>query len=127
MALVLIVDDDEMSQALLGVILERAGHSVMKASDGGTALDMAYAAPPDLAIIDETMPRMSGVELTRQIKQNPQTTHIPVIMTSAGMFVDGGSTLMQQTGADAVLLKPWLKSDLERMIQVFLDETGEKR
>jgi CheY-like chemotaxis protein len=116
MALVLIVDDDEMSQALLEQILRRAGHNVVKANDGVNALDLAYNCRPNLAIVYDSMPRMTGVEFTQQLKQHPELHHIPVIITSTAMMIDGGNALMQQSGASAVLPKPWLKTDLEKMV-----------
>jgi two-component system cell cycle response regulator DivK len=120
MALVLIVDDDEMSQTLLEVILQRAGHHVVKAYDGANALDLAYSFRPNLAIVDDSMPRMTGIEFTRRLKQHPELHDIPVIITSATMIIDGGSALMEQSGANAVLPKPWIKSDLENIVTQFI-------
>ncbi len=120
MALVLIADDDELSQLLLEQILQRAGHNVVKASNGENALDLAHLFRPTLAIVYDSMPRMTGVEFTRQLKRDPELRHIPVIITSSAMLTDGGSALLQQSGANAILPKPWMKTDLERMVRSFV-------
>ena len=58
-------------------------YDVLTATDGQSALEMVHDHDPDLILLDVMMPGMDGVEVCRRIKENPDTTHIPVVMVSA--------------------------------------------
>lgn len=80
---VLVVDDTPINLELMQSILVSDGHEVALASDGATALQMAKASPPDLILLDVSMPGMDGYEVCRRLKADEATRHIPVIFVSS--------------------------------------------
>jgi two-component system, sensor histidine kinase and response regulator len=80
---VLIVDDTPLNLQLLSTILNREGYSVRCAIGGEMALRSVKAAPPDLILLDITMPGMDGYEVCRRLKVDSSTSAIPVIFISA--------------------------------------------
>ncbi len=80
---ILIVDDIPSNLRLLSKILTEQGYDVGKALNGQLALKSAQAEPPDLILLDITMPEMDGYEVCERLKSDPQTAQIPVIFLSA--------------------------------------------
>ena len=103
-ATLLVVDDNEAKRYLVTTWLRRAGHTVIEAATGRDAL--AKAASAELILLDVNLPDISGVEVCRRIKADPQTAAIPVIQVSATAVavVDRAYGLTQ--GADAYLVDP---------------------
>lgn len=103
---ILVVDDSITTRTLEKNILEAAGYSVDLATDGQEALNLVGAGTnnPDVIISDVSMPRVGGLELTRRIKNNPQTTQIPVILVSS-MDSSQDKQLGMEAGADAYISK----------------------
>lgn len=83
MALILIVDDDEMNRELTQTIMKRAGYEVITAVNGTRALAAIATQPPDMMLLDVRMADMTGYEVCAQVKGNPATQHIPVIILTA--------------------------------------------
>lgn len=79
---ILVIDDEPFNLSLLDEILNK-NYTIQKASNGPEALDLAFATPPDLVLIDVMMPGMDGFEVCRQIKKNATTMHVPVIFITA--------------------------------------------
>jgi two-component system, cell cycle response regulator DivK len=79
----LLVEDNEESRDGLSRHLRRKGYEVVTAVDGRQGLDAARAAPPDLILMDMSLPVLDGWEATRQLKADPRTRHIPVIALTA--------------------------------------------
>jgi two-component system chemotaxis sensor kinase CheA len=102
---ILIVDDSITTRTLEKNILEAIGYNVQVATDGQEALDtIAASGVPDLIISDVMMPRLDGFELTKQIKADPKTANVPVILvTSLGSSED--KTRGIEAGADAYIVK----------------------
>jgi two-component system chemotaxis sensor kinase CheA len=102
---ILIVDDSITTRTLEKNILEAIGYTVQVATDGQEALNaIATSGAPDLIVSDIIMPRVDGFELTRQIKQDPKTAHVPVILvTSLGSSEDKARGI--EAGADAYIAK----------------------
>ena len=80
---ILIVDDVSTNRIVFKVKLTAAGYSSVMAGDGATCLQMARAEMPDLILLDLTLPDMSGIDVLRQLKANPLTRRIPVVMFSS--------------------------------------------
>jgi signal transduction histidine kinase len=80
---ILIVDDTPENLRLLSIILQEAGYHVRKAISGDRALQVVDIAPPELILLDISMPEMDGYEVCRRLKTNPLTASIPVIFISA--------------------------------------------
>ncbi len=79
---VLVVDDEPFNVTLLDEILNK-NYTIQKASNGAEALELAFASPPDLILIDVMMPNMDGFEVCRRLKKNPETIEVPVIFITA--------------------------------------------
>jgi CheY-like chemotaxis protein len=83
MPTILLVEDNEMNRDMLSRRLQRKGYKVVIAHDGEQALVLARSADPDLILMDISLPKMDGWEVTRSLKSNPETSEIPVIALTA--------------------------------------------
>jgi two-component system cell cycle response regulator len=105
-ASILVVDDDRINRMLLSRELEREGHRVTTAEDGGRALEALRAEPFDLVLLDVLMPQPDGYETLAQIERDERLRHVPVIMVSA--LEDFGSVVRCiEMGAADYLPKPF--------------------
>jgi CheY-like chemotaxis protein len=80
---VLVVDDNAETRWLVADVLRRAGYLVLEAGDGPEAIEVATRQPPDLVLLDMTLPRMDGIEVARRLKAMPELAPIPVVALSA--------------------------------------------
>ena len=106
MAIVLIVDDDEMSLELAVTCMEIAGHSVLTASNGANALQMAQRYRPDAVLLDMVLPDAGGLEVVDSLKALDATKSIKIVMVSAEArksFMDSAFA----KGCDAYVVKPF--------------------
>ena len=110
-ARVLVVEDEPAQREILTYNLEKEGFAVRSAGNGEEALLMIAEAPPDLVILDWMMPRVSGIEVCRQLKSRNDTRHIPIIMLSA-RSEDVDTVRGLETGADDYVIKPYSVSEL---------------
>ena len=109
--LVLVVDDTEVNRILLREILELDGHRVALASDGPEALRRVREDPPDLVLLDVSMPGMDGLEVCRRLRADPATDSLPVILVTA--LADRAHRLEGiAAGANDYLTKPIDRPDL---------------
>lgn len=120
MARILVVDDNaDLLQMTRMLLEERGGHEVILSAEGEDGLAKARANPPDLAIIDVMMPGMNGYEVCRQLRQNPATAQIPIIiLTARGQPVDREAALA--AGADEYIAKPISMAELLERVQRLL-------
>jgi DNA-binding response OmpR family regulator len=117
--LVLVADDDPDILALVRFRLERDGYEVLSAPDGETALDLAMARTPDLAVLDVMMPRLDGYEVTRRLREHGPTTTIPIILLTARVQepdLERGF----EAGADDYVTKPFSPQALGERVQAAL-------
>ena len=84
---ILLVEDNEMNRDMLSRRLERRGYSIIMAYDGEQGLSLAYSEMPDLILMDISLPVMDGCEVTRRLKADKRTRHIPVIALTAHALV----------------------------------------
>ncbi len=116
---VLVADDDPDILALVRFRLERDGYEVLSAPDGETALDLALARTPDLAVLDVMMPRLDGYEVTRRLREHGPTTGIPIILLTARVQepdLERGF----EAGADDYVTKPFSPQALGERVQAAL-------
>jgi CheY-like chemotaxis protein len=109
MALILAVDDEPDVLFLLRVIFERAGHRVIEAPHGGAALEAIHAERPDVIVTDLMMPVMDGRELLENLKGDPETSSIPVVMLTAN---PNGAL-----GADLIMRKPFSNTEIVERVE----------
>jgi two-component system chemotaxis sensor kinase CheA len=110
---VLVVDDSITTRTLEHSILAAAGFRVATAEDGARGLAAARREPPDVIVADVEMPSLDGVEMTRQLKGDPATRDIPIILLTA-LETPEQQAAGLEAGADAYLLKSGF--DQERLI-----------
>jgi CheY-like chemotaxis protein len=104
-ALVLVVDDEASSREPLVVMLQGEGYRTAIASNGRAALASIARQPPDLILLDVTMPGMDGYELATLLKANPTTASIPIVMVT-GFTGRGARVVGLNAGAEDILSKP---------------------
>lgn len=103
--LVLVIDDDPSQRELLDRMLGAAGYTVVTAGDGQAGLDAIAAMRPDVVILDVMMPGLNGYQTCRQLKTDPVTSSVPIILlTSKSEPTD--AFWATQVGADVYLTKP---------------------
>jgi len=123
---ILVVDDDADIVGFLAMNLRMEGFEVDVASDGEQALARVRGFAPDLVILDVMMPGIDGVEVTRQLRADPVTTALPIIMlTAKGQTPD--KVMGLQAGADDYLVKPFDTLELLVRVQNTLRRTRESR
>jgi two-component system alkaline phosphatase synthesis response regulator PhoP len=116
---VLVVDDEEYIQHILNFSFGAEGFEVITASDGEEAVTMARSERPDIIVLDIMMPKMDGYEACKQIKADPQTQNIPVILlTAKGREVD--RKLGAEAGADDYVVKPFSPGRLIERVEGFI-------
>jgi putative two-component system response regulator len=116
---ILVVDDDEQVRALMQALLQSLGYRTQLAEDGVEALEMIAASPPDLVLMDATMPRLSGVEAVRRLKASETTRIIPIIMVT-GLHDMDSKVKALEAGVDDFLGKPWEQVELKARIASLL-------
>jgi two-component system phosphate regulon response regulator PhoB len=116
---VLVADDDPDILALVRLRLERDGYEVLSAPDGETALDLALARTPDLALLDVMMPRLDGYEVARRLRRHGPTTAIPIILLTARVQ-EPDVELGIEAGADDYVIKPFSPQALGARVQAAL-------
>ncbi|AEF84752.1 two-component hybrid sensor and regulator [Treponema primitia ZAS-2] len=116
---ILIADDDPLNVEFFEVILSKLGFAVEKAEDGQAALEQVKKFHPDLIILDNIMPKMSGWELTRLLKGDPKYQEIPIIMLSA---LDDVKDKVEgfELGIDDYITKPFNFSEVLARIRAVL-------
>lgn len=117
---VLCVEDNPDTQRMLSFLLTQAGYEVITADDGVQALQKAKAWRPALILMDLMMPRLSGVEAIKRLRQMKGTRDIPILVLSAYQeqaLVDEA----MQAGADDYLIKTILPEDLTEIIDRYLE------
>jgi CheY-like chemotaxis protein len=119
MAKILIAEDERDIRDLIAFTLQFAGHEVITTSNGEEALQAVRAQKPQLVLLDVRMPRLTGYEVCKEIKADPQTQAIPVIFLSAkGQEAEIRSGL--EAGAEQYLLKPFAPDQLIEQVNKVL-------
>lgn len=123
MAKILIAEDERDIRDLVAFTLRFAGHEVFTAANGEEAVDMASKVNPDIILMDVRMPRMTGYEACKVMKQNPDLKDIPIVFLSA----KGQEAEIQQgldAGAEEYLLKPFAPDQLTSHVKAILAKFG---
>ncbi|WP_192034555.1 response regulator [Halomonas sp. YLGW01] len=123
MAKVLVVDDEPNIVLSLEFLMQQAGFEVMTAADGESALVRVAEAPPDLVLLDISLPGISGFDVLERLRGDPALTRLPIIMLTAhGREVEREKGLA--LGADDYITKPFSTQALVEKVKALLDEAA---
>lgn len=116
---VLVADDDEDILMLVQLRLARSGYEIVVARDGEEALRLARELRPDVAVLDWMMPKVTGVDVLRALRADPETAEIPIVMLTArasAADIEAG----EAAGADDYIAKPFSPQELATRVQSIL-------
>jgi len=116
---VLVVDDNEQNLELLVAYLEEVDCNITGAQGGPEAMEIIKKSPPDLILLDVMMPKISGFEVCKRLKNDPATAHIPIIMVTA-LSELGDIERAIESGTDDFLSKPVNKWELVTRVKTML-------
>jgi len=102
---VMIVEDNELNMKLFNDLLEAKGYSTIQTKNGMEALDLARQHRPDLILMDIQLPEVSGLEVTKWLKEDDDLHSIPVIAVTA-FAMKGDEERIRQGGCEAYISKP---------------------
>lgn len=102
---ILIVEDNELNMKLFHDLLEAHGYETIQTRDGMEALKIARDEKPDLILMDIQLPEVSGLEVTKWIKEDDRLKHIPVIAVTA-FAMKGDEERIREGGCEAYIAKP---------------------
>ena len=103
---ILMADDEEDLRLLVQVTLENPAYEIVTAGDGHSALHAVHTRQPDLLILDWMMPGLNGCQIVHRLRQNPQTSGIPVVMLTAKAERESHEEV-QRLGLAGFLVKPF--------------------
>ncbi len=116
---ILIVDDDDTHCSMLSNLLQSISFRTLEAADGLQGLKSAIENKPDVILLDLVMPNMDGFELMLRLHENPQTSSIPIIVSSAKVF-EAERQQSLEAGAKSFLPKPLQVEELLKVLQTLL-------
>jgi two-component system, cell cycle response regulator DivK len=116
---VLIVEDNDLNMKLFNDLLEAHGYATLKTADGIEAIELARAHMPDLILMDIQLPEVSGLEVTKWIKEDETLKSIPVIAVTA-FAMKGDEERIRQGGCEAYLSKPISVSKFLETVRAYL-------
>ena len=119
MSKVLVVDDNRTYLEMITNVLEGSGLEVTTAQDGQEALERIHGHKPDLVVLDIVMPRMNGYEVCRELRTNPQTQDLLIVMCST-KDQEFDIHWASKQGADAYVTKPFQPQELVATIKQLL-------
>ena len=118
---VLIVEDNELNMKLFNDLLEAHGYATLKTGNGIEALELARAHKPDLILMDIQLPEVSGLEVTKWLKEDDDLKGIPVVAVTA-FAMKGDEERILEGGCEAYLSKPISVMAFIDLIKRFLGE-----
>ena len=116
---VLVVEDEPAIQELLATTLIRAGYDVQRAPDANVAMDTLRNTLPDMILLDWMLPGRSGLAFARELRSNPRTKTVPIIMVTARVEEDNKVTGLEH-GVDDYITKPFSPRELLARVKAVL-------
>ena len=118
---ILYVEDNEMNRQIVRDLLKRTTYKLIEAHDGEAGVAKALEARPDLILMDIQLPKISGLDATRQLRAQPATANTPIIAITS-FALSGDDVKAKEAGATAYLAKPYSPRDLLNRIRQLLPE-----
>lgn len=116
---VLIVEDNALNMKLFHDLLDAQGYETLQTNEGLTALSLAKAHQPDLILMDIQLPEVSGLEVTKWLKEDDTLSHIPVIAVTA-FAMKGDEERIREGGCEAYISKPISVAHFLETVRKFL-------
>ncbi len=120
---VLIVEDNELNMKLFHDLLDAHGYETLQTRDGMEALELARQHRPDLILMDIQLPEVSGLEVTKWLKEDDQLRHIPVVAVTA-FAMKGDEERIREGGCEAYISKPISVTTFLETIRQFVGEAS---
>ena len=120
---VLVVDDEPVNLKLFTLTLIRRGYRVLQASDGYHAFVLAHDGRPDLIVMDVQLPQISGLEITRTLKDSIYTQNIPIVIATA-FIID--EEKLRESGCDGYITKPYAMKDFIGLIGSLIERNPQE-
>ena len=117
---VLVVEDNELNMKLFHDLLEANGYGILQTRDGMEALRMAREYRPDLILMDIQLPEVSGLEVTKWIKEDDALKEIPVVAVTA-FAMKGDEQKIREGGCEAYIAKPISVTDFLETVRRFVN------
>jgi len=117
---VLIVEDNELNMKLFRDLLEAHGYATLQTKDGMEALSLAREHKPDLILMDIQLPEVSGLEVTKWIKEDENLKSIPVVAVTA-FAMKGDEEKIREGGCEAYVAKPISVENFMNTVKGFLE------
>lgn len=117
---VLIVEDNDLNMKLFNDLLQANGYRTLQTKDGREAVDIARAHHPDLILMDIQLPEISGLEITRILKEDSDLRGIPVIAVTA-FAMKGDEEKIREGGCEGYIAKPISVANFLQTVARFLD------
>ena len=121
---ILIVEDNPQNMKIVLMALRPHGYTLLEATDGEGALEIAVRDKPNLIVMDMQLPKISGLEVTKRLRQIPALRHIPIIAVTA-YAMKGDKEKVIEAGCDVYLSKPINTRELPRVVEEMLQ--GQKQ
>ena len=118
---VLYVEDNEYNRKIVRQLLSRTSYRLIEATDGETGVSMAGETRPDVILMDIQLPKLSGLDATRKLREDPATVDIPIIVVTS-FALSGDDRKATEAGASAYLAKPYSPRELLALIRKFAPE-----
>ena len=120
-AKILVVEDNPMNMELAVDLLKLAGYDVLSATTGQEALDISERESLDLILMDVQLPGMDGLAVTKKLKENPETSHIPVVALTAHAM-KGDEERMLSHGCAGYIAKPIDTREFPKAVEEFISK-----
>jgi two-component system cell cycle response regulator DivK len=118
---ILYVEDNEFNLKIVRQLLSRTSYRLIESVDGEQGVETAQSELPDLILMDIQLPKLSGLDATRQLRADPKTAHIPIVVITS-FALSGDSEKAKDAGASAYLAKPYSPRELLQMIRKLVPE-----
>ncbi|MFT5703395.1 MAG: CheY-like chemotaxis protein [Rickettsiales bacterium] len=118
---VMIIEDNKLNQKIADMIIRQLGHDTVQVYEGIKAMQTIKEVNPGLIILDIKLPDSSGIDICKAVKSDPETKHIPVIVVTALSSPEEKKEIVEQSGCDAYIAKPFMPHMFAETIGRFVE------